>query len=339
MPNGSSRTSADSLSIWRVRATTEGMKLLILARGATFALAAFSVVVAAQASAATNLQDEAKTVNIGFEPELGKIVRYRITRTKNGKRFEYFYNCRFERNGGSYRLTVTPDFPTVGAATVPVAELSPDMAESFETLVRMPIVLNVSAEAEVTGVANEAEFSAGIRKMMASITSGISRVANPEHRAWATNFVASLNAMPMDSWHSKFLETVNPVVEFAALDMEVGKAVEFSSEVVGPGGTPLTRNVTIRLDKAERGTASISMTDTADRAAMLNILSRMMAGAPVPKDSPKLTRASQQTRATYEVAIRDGKLRRYEAEKKTEMVLGDHAPEVKTEVTIIELTP
>lgn len=307
------------------------LKTSFKAAAGLLALAAPAVFATAFAAPAPVAQGQ--IVQIPFHPPVGKVLRFRHSKVAEGSETKgsfpasVVYSYRFDKTAEGFNLTVSPELPP-GALPIP-ADLAGEFGDRIFELVRLPLILKLGADGEFMGLQNEKEYAAAIDKMLTSLASVVPDDAPAERKAAAQALIRAVRSMPMESWIAKFMESVQPVVEFAGTEFALGEPVQMESEVTGPNGVIIPRTVAVTLKRTDGDTAHILAVDTASPEAFSRMMRELMVqlvqagGEEAKKELGRFKQASQERRSTYRVSTRDGMLQSYELVDTTEVVTAD----------------
>jgi hypothetical protein len=199
------------------------------------------------------------------------------------------------------------------------------MTESMIEVLKLPLILKLAADGEFQELENQAEYAAAMDKLFDSTMKLLPANASAEQKALAKTVADVVRSVPMESRVAKFIESVQPVLEFGGTSLTPGETFKTEQEVEGIGGAPLTRNLTIRLDRVDGGTAHYTMVNTAAPEQYTSMIrkfyaSLMAADPALAAEGGEVSRAGSEQRATYRVSTSDGLLQSYRSVETTEIV-------------------
>lgn len=305
---------------------------------------ALAVPASGAGAAAIAAEALAETTRLPFQPPIDAPIRYRLTQSKSaGGRpattASLVYSYRFERNGDAFRLTVTPEkADMMDFDRMPMSAATRERLAAFS---KMPLVILLSRDAEVAGIANEAAYLGAFRGWIDALAAEMEKISDPQQREMAKPAVEMLRSLPAEAWVARLLENVQPVLEFAATELAKGEALTGDVEMDGPGGETVTQHLSYTLEKVAAGTAEISLRSEADpeqlTATFKPLFAQIRAAAPDQGADPfgELVSVTRQTRGTYRVSTTDGLLDSFRSEETLELK-GSGGSEKTVETKTIE---
>jgi hypothetical protein len=299
----------------------------------------------AAGEAAPAIAAQGESAIIPFAPPTSVLYKVTIAR-QSGERVEgpqsISYEYRFEPAGEGYRLTITPQF--AGSVAFEAVDLPEATRKQLEALVRAPMVLAVSAGAELGGMENEAQYLANWRRTIDALGEGL-RKGDPHSAAAAGAFASMMRQIPPETTIAKALENVQPVLEFAGTEMAPGE--ELSTRVDAPGlrGDTIAADLTIRRSSGTRESAAFSVTVRSDpeqlAASLRPVLGEMVGQMGAPAEAAQMLDAaavSRERRARYLVSRADGLLDSYRATEIIEIqVSGGGKAQQQRRTTTVEI--
>ena len=279
------------------------------------------------ASATAPPRAAAAAVELPFSPPLGRTIRYRHTQAMEGSgrssSLSMTYGYRFDKAGDGFRLTVTA-LPE-GASGTPVTGVPAPMTDSMIEVLKLPLILKLAADGEFQELENQAEYAAAVDRLFETTMKLVPANAPAEQKAMAKTVAEMVRSVPMESRVAKFVESVQPILEFGGTALTPGETLRTEMEVEGMGGAPLIRNVTIRLERVDAGAAHYTMVNTVPPEQYTGMIRKffasLAASAPaVAAEAGEVSRASSEQRGTYRVSTADGLLQSYRSVETTEIV-------------------
>jgi hypothetical protein len=293
--------------------------------GSAFAL----VVPASGAGAQAAIGAEAETTRLPFLPPLATPIRYRISVTKSGGEkgpltTSMISTYRFDRKGEGYRLTVAAENADMG--DLGKLPMSPAMRERLSTLMKLPLVVAVSGDAEIQGIENDVEYVGAFSGWIDTLAAEMEKSPDAAQRAMAKPVVDMLRSVPKEVWTERLLENVQPVLEFAGTELAEGEPFSTEIESEGPAGRPLTQRISFTLEGVIGASAEITLRSDTDpeqlTAAFRPMMSQMKAAVPDAGEADSFgdfVGMTQQVRGSYRVATADGLLDSFRSEEIMEM--------------------
>jgi hypothetical protein len=309
--------------------------------GSALALTVPASFAGAQAPAAA----EARTTQLPFLPPIATPIRYRITISKSGGEtspppVSMAYTYRFDRKEDGYRLTVAAENADLGDfGKLP---LSPAMREKLSTLMKLPLVVDVSGDAEIQGIENGDEYVGAFSGWIDTLAAELEKNPDAGQKALAKPIVDMLRSVPREAWTERLLENVQPVLEFAGTELAQGEPFSTEIEAEGPGGQPLTQRISFTLEGVTGASAEITLRSDTDpeqlAAAFRPMMAQIKAAIPDSGEADPFgdfVGITQQVRGSYRVATADGLLDSLRSEEIMEMT-GSRGKQTRVTTKTIE---
>ncbi|MES2903678.1 MAG: hypothetical protein V4696_05780 [Pseudomonadota bacterium] len=277
---------------------------------------------------------------IPFTPPVGEKIRYRWQKTdsKDGKsRLSWeIYDASFEKAGKGYRLTITPiDGGTDGKKSA--AQIA--FEKKLKELTKRPFIVEVSEDASISSVVDEARFWGDIERAMTTTVAG----TPDQNERKAIQFVrAFFTDMSAEARTSLLIKDLQPLMEFAATDLEeAADILPFEFETTSAFNTKITMEGTVSVLGFDDDVAVFSLVSRLSPESLRKATAELLSKLPV--DWEKMTEAQaaidavkhmrHENRNEYVVSRKDGMLLKFtsteevsvEAEGKT-----DHRITTKT---------
>ena len=295
---------------------------------------------AAAAPAVPGPAQQATKALIPFDPPLDTVLRYRWEKSieKDGRTDLHWSiaDYRFEQTDNGYRLTVTP----VSSGSNETDPTKIAMMKRIEELTRRPFVLRLDDLGSIQEV-EDADFywSTIFRVLKEELARVAGNDTEAEIRAAMENVLAMFERMPAEVRQAVMTEEVQPLVEFANTETEIGKPITATIESSSPFGGKINRDVTINLAKVEDAMAFLTIRSAVPREQLDKLMKSFVSQLTTLK--PEQRKAAEdglaalkgfrhETLSDYEVSTVDGMLERFQS---TETVEANDKNKAKKKIT------
>jgi hypothetical protein len=283
--------------------------------------------------------EQAFTAYFPFDPPLETPLRYRVEETaRDGGETEMswsVFEVTFSETADGYSMTVEE---TDGGG-----DLGEDLPEAMaivmdelgEELKDKPIVLNLSAEGEILSLQDSDFFWSRLSDALeTAVAAQMAESADPvtaEQRERVKVFLESFRNLPDETRLAMLLETIQPIVEWAGIELSSDDPISTQVESGTMFGDTITKQVHVTLEAADAYSGSVQVHTSVPKEELMR-LTTAIAGRLAPVDGEQtpgeleaIDEFSLDEIATYRVSQEDGLLLRYQYEKRARITGGEEA--------------
>ena len=176
----------------------------------------------------------------------------------------------------------------VPGATVfdnPQVALNPLVGSASQALRDIRFQLNLNADGELLGLANQAEVAPKLKTVVDAVVRDLAARIPEDQRKGFLDFIGQL--LSVDVLIASAIRDAATYLGLNGAALAVGEAVDVDLEQPSPlGGGPIPAKFRVRMESATVDTASLKTTTTYDGAALVRLTQSLakQAGKPIPPE-------------------------------------------------------
>jgi hypothetical protein len=175
--------------------------------------------------------------------------------------------------------------PGVTVLNNPLAAQNPLLGVDAQALRDIRFRLNLSADGELQGMANQDEVAPKLKTVVDAIVRDLSAKIPDEQRKGFLDFIGQI--LSVDVLIATATRDAATYLGLNGVSLAAGEAVEVDLEQPNPlGGGPIPTRFRVRMESASAETASLKTTTTYDPAFLVRLTESLakQAGAPIPPE-------------------------------------------------------